>query len=87
MKRPSCLPVGLKCLLCPGVGAAGSHSAVMARAAGARRSDPVGVLACGLQLHADQFELVGLLEEDILKQDDWRHLLLYSPGTGESQNG
>lgn len=87
MKRSSYVPVGLKCLLCPGVGAAGSHSAVMARAAGARRSDPVGVLACGLQLHTDQFELAGLLEEDSLKQDDWRHSLLYSPGTGESQNG
>lgn len=29
--------------------------------------------AHGLQLHADQFELTGLLEEDSLKWDEWRH--------------
>lgn len=59
----------------------------MARAAGARRSDPVGILVRGLQLHTDQFELIGLLEEDSLKRDDGRRLLLYNPGAGESENG
>lgn len=75
VKRASCGPVGprtaslvLTLVCCRLV----LRSAVMASAGGARRVEPLGILARGLQLHAGQFELAGLLE-DSLKWDKWRH--------------
>lgn len=78
MKRARCAPVGPKSLNClSGVLTLvccrlARCSAVMA-SAGACRVEPLGIPAHGLQLHADQFELTGLLEEDSLKWDEWRH--------------
>jgi len=45
---------------------------------GVCRAEPLGTLARGLQLRADQFELTGVLEEDCPEWDEQRHWLLCS---------